>query len=149
MGSISFNPTAVPARGADDASSSISGSSSSGLSHDVQVDIGVGVGVGGALLVHSLRRQKKTAQPPQYETPKQQWVRSHEASPDPEDVGGSGRAQQISPKPASNQKGTKSPKLGAGFWDIPKLSGGPTLRSELPSRGATKKEHLAELPGAA
>ena len=99
--------------------------------------------------MHSLRRQKKTAQPPQYETPKQQWVRSHEASPDPEDVGGSGRAQQISPKPASNQKGTKSPQLGAGFWDIPKLSGGPTLRSELPSRGATKKEHLAELPGAA
>ncbi|KAK7940874.1 uncharacterized protein PG986_013261 [Apiospora aurea] len=169
MGSISFNPTALPTRGAGNASSSTSGTasstagssgdSSSGLSHGAQIGIGVGVGVGGALLlaviafmVYRLRRQKKSAPPPQYETQhqEQQEPRSQVVSPDLGDAGDPDRAQQISPEPASiGRTETKSPELSAGLWDKPELSGDPTVRSELPSRGATKKGHISELPGEA
>lgn len=175
MGSISFNPTALPTRGAGDASSSSSGTASasasipgptsggssdgsSGLSHPAQIGVGVGVGVGGAILlaiiafmVYRLRRQKKTAAPPQYETqPHQQQpqeqqhhqdARPQAVSSDPD------RAQQVSPDLTAVRTNTVSPELDAGMWDKPELSGDPTTRSELPTRGATKREHVSELPG--
>ncbi|KAK7924115.1 hypothetical protein PG985_006169 [Apiospora marii] len=181
MGSISFNPTALPTRGAGDTSSSSSGTASasasipgptsegssggsSGLSHSAQIGVGVGVGVGGAILlaiiafmVYRLRRQKKTAAPPQYETqpqhqPQQQQQQPQEGrpqtvSPDPGNAGDPDRAQQASPELTTVRTNTVSPELDAGMWDKPELSGDPTTRSELPTRGATKREHVSELPG--
>ncbi|KAK7970296.1 hypothetical protein PG988_009369 [Apiospora saccharicola] len=181
MGSISFNPTALPTRGTGDTSSSSSGTASasasipgptsggssggaSGLSHPAQIGVGVGVGVGGAILltiiafmVYKLRRQRKTAAPPQYETQPQQQqqqqqqhnqeTRSQVVSPDPGNAGDLDRAQQVSPDLTTVRTNTVSPELDAGMWDKPELSGDPTTRSELPTRGATKREHVSELPG--
>ncbi|KAK8049970.1 hypothetical protein PG994_011700 [Apiospora phragmitis] len=156
MGSISFNPTALPTRGAG-TSSSTSGTAVPGPPPDRRIGVGVGVGVGGAILlaviaymVYRMRRQKKIASPSQYETQhhQQQEAASQVVSPDPGGAGDPGRTQQMSPEPAGIVRAeTKSPELSAGPWDKPELSGDPTMRSELPSRGASKRNHISELPG--
>ncbi|KAK8019832.1 hypothetical protein PG990_004970 [Apiospora arundinis] len=174
MGSISFNPTALPTRGAGSASSRLSGtasvsssvsgpastgsSGSSGLNDDAKVGIGVGVGVGGtilltviAFLMYKLRHQKKAATPSQHETQQQQQQEEEEpgsqaVSPD---TGDPSRAQQLSPEPASIRTNTKSPEGGVRTWDKPELPGESILRSELPPHEAPKDEHLSELPGGA